>query len=125
MSTAAEKIARLDRSIARTGESIVLQRVMVDAAAVVTLTEEITCPAHVRASQPQDLLEPGIREHRVILSATSLAQTSGSPAGAFGIPRRDDRVVIQGEASNVQESQPIYYDGELVRVNILARGGGG
>jgi hypothetical protein len=51
-----------------------------------------------------------------------LAATIGSPAVAFGIPERDDRLLIQGDRSNVQEVAPIYYGGALVRVNLLCRG---
>jgi hypothetical protein len=41
---------------------------------------------------------------------------------AFGLPQRDDRLLIQGDPSNVQEVAPIYYGGALVRVNLLCRG---
>lgn len=127
METAAKKIARLDRSIARAGETVTLRRLSVDAAgATATLLELADCPAWVRASQPQDLVEPGVTEHEVVLSATHLlGATIGSPAVAFGIPQRDDRIIIQGADANVQEIRPIYYGGSLVRVNLTCRGGGG
>lgn len=128
METAATKIARLDRSIARTGETVTLRRLSADGStgATSTVRELADCPAHVRASAPQDLVEPGVTEHRVILSATHLlAANIGSPPVAFGIPRRDDRIIIQGEDANIQEIAPIYYGGALVRVNLTCRGGGG
>jgi hypothetical protein len=69
------------------------------------------------------LLDPEAKEMRVIISSTHLlAATIGSPAIAFGIPERDDKVLIQGDPSNVQEVAPIYYGGALVRVNLLCRG---
>lgn len=125
METAARKIARLDRSIARTGETVTLQRTAVSAStgAVTVALELADCPAHVRASAPQDLIDPDAKEMQVTLSATHLlAATLGSPPAAFGIPARDDKVLIQGNPSNVQEVAPIYYGGELVRVNLLCRG---
>lgn len=125
METASRKIARLDRSIARTGETVTLQRTAVSGStgAVTVALELSDVPAHVRASAPQDLIDPDAKEMRVVLSPTQLlAATLGSPAAAFGIPERDDKVLIQGDPSNVQEVAPIYYGGALVRVNLLCRG---
>lgn len=124
METAATKIARLDRSIARAGETVTLQRTATDGGGQVTTSLQLAdCPAHVRASAPQDLIDPEAKEMRIVLSATHLlAATIGSPAAAFGIPARDDKVLIQGNPSNVQEVAPIYYGGALVRVNLLCRG---
>lgn len=125
METAARKIARLDRSIARTGEAVTLQRTATDGStgAVTVALQLPGVPAHVRASKPQDLIDPDAKEMRVVLSPTQiLAATIGSPAAAFGIPARDDKVLIQGDPSNVQEVAPIYYGGALVRVNLLCRG---
>lgn len=125
METAATKIARLNRSIDRTGEVVTLQRTAVNAStgAVTVAAQLADCPAHVRASAPQDLIDPEAKEMRVILSPTHLlAATIGSPPAAFGIPERDDKVLIQGNPSNVQEVAPIYYGGALVRVNLLCRG---
>lgn len=124
METAATKIARLDRSIARAGETITLQRTSVDGAGAVTVSLELAdCPAHVRASAPQDIdAGPDVRESRVILSPTHLLAETGSPPEAFGIPQKDDRLLIQGDPSNVESVAPIYYGGALVRVNLLCRG---
>lgn len=123
MPTAAQMIARLDAALARTGETVTLRRTAVDAATgAVATTEEITCPAHVRDVAPQDLIVGDTPAIRVIVSPTGLAQTSGSPAAAFGIPSKDDRIVIRDNPSNIDQIAPLYYDGELVRVNLLCRG---
>jgi hypothetical protein len=124
MGTTAQKIARLDRSIARTGETVTIQRTVTAAATgnVTVIAQLDDCPAHVRASAPQDLVEGGVRETRVILSATHLLTAEGSPPAVFGLPLIDDRILIQDDPSNIVEVAPIYYGGELVRVNLLCRG---
>lgn len=123
METAAQKIARLDRSLARTGETVTIQRTATDAAGAVTVVSQLAdAPAHVRASAPQDLIEGGVREIRVVVSATRLLAATGSPPAAYGLPAIDDRILIQGDASNIVEVAPIYYGGALVRVNLLCRG---
>lgn len=124
METAPTKIARLERSIARTGETVTLERLSTDpttGASVVLMS--LTLPAHVRASQPQDLLDNEARDIAVILSPTLLLAASiGSPPVAYGLPQRDDRVTVQGAPANVQTVMPLYYTGQLVRVNLLCRG---
>lgn len=123
MSTATVKIARLDRSIARAGDTVTIQRTATAATGAVTVTEQVVCPAHVRASAPQSLLdEGGVQEIRVIVSSTALLALTGSPPAAFGLPVRDDRILIQDRPSNIVEIAPIYHGGELVRVNLLCRG---
>ena len=127
METAATKIARLNRSIARTGETVTLRRTVenTDTGAVSTV-EEIVCPAHIRDSAPQNLAGgEDVVESRVILSATSLAQTIGSPAFAFGIPNKDDLAVIHDRVSRIERIQPLYWGGQLIRVNMWCRGSGG
>ena len=70
----------------------------------------------MRAYGPQDLEAGGVQSIRVVLSPTEL--------GSFGIPSRDDRIVINGNPSNVEQIEPLYYGpgGQLVRVNLLCRG---
>lgn len=114
MSTAAAHLARLDRSIARAGDSVVLQRLAIDADGTTSVAAAATCPAFVRARSPQDLVESGAPDTDVVLSASSL--------GEFGLPVRDDRIVIRGAAANIIEVAPIYRGGELVRVNLVCRG---
>lgn len=108
-------IARLDKAIAGFGQSITLERTAVDTATgAITVTEQIEAPAFVRSTAPQDLLSAATPAIRVTLSPTGL--------GSFGVPGRDDRITIDGNPSNVEEVGPLYYGGQLVRVNLLARG---
>jgi hypothetical protein len=108
-------ISALDAALAPTGESVTLQRTAIDASTGgVTISDEVTCPAQVRSYAPQDLAAGDVQDIRVILSPTFL--------GSFGIPSKDDRILIRGNPSNIEQIGPIYYGGQLVRVNLLCRG---
>lgn len=108
-------IGSLDVALARYGQTVTLQRTAIDAATgAVTVSAEVTCPAKVRPFGPQDLAAGEVQDIQVILSPTGV--------GTFGIPSRDDRIVIGGNPSNVEQIAPLYYGGELVRVNLLCRG---
>jgi|KBSMisStaDraftv2_1062788.scaffolds.fasta_scaffold06638_7 hypothetical protein len=108
-------IERLDAAIAGYGQTVTLQRTAVDAATGgVTVADEVTCPAAVRNFGPQSLEAGESQEIRVVLSPTGL--------GSFGIPSRDDILVIDGNPSNIQEIAPLSYGGTLCRVNLLCRG---
>lgn len=111
--SAADHIRWLDRSIARAGDSVVLQRLSVDGEGNPSVSSSANCPAFVRAAAPQDLVGDGAPETRVVLSATALI--------SFGVPQRDDRVVIRGETASIVQIEPIYRDNQLVRVNLLCR----
>ena len=104
----------LDQFVADKGDTITLRRLSVDAEGAQTVSAEHTCPAAVFPVAPQDLAESGVRDIRVVLSGTSL--------GSFGVPARDDRVLIDGDAANVMEIETIKRGGEIVRVNLLCRG---
>jgi len=112
--TPAVMISRLDRALAGYGQTVTLQRTAIDADGAITVAEEVTCPAAVRAYGPQDLEAGEVQSIRVVLSPTSL--------GTFGVPSRDDRIVIDSNPSNVEQIAPLYYGGQLVRLNLLCRG---
>lgn len=113
--TPAVLISRLDAAIAGYGQTVRLERTAADpATGAITVTQQIEAPAFVRSTAPQDLLSQAIPAIRVVLSPTNL--------GSFGIPSRDDRITIDGNPSNIEEIGPLYYGGQLVRVNLLARG---
>jgi len=108
-------IARTDAAIAGYGQSVTLQRTAIDGATGgVSVTDEITCAAAVRNFIPQDLEAGEVQDIRVVLSPTGL--------GAYGVPSRDDRILIDGNPSNITQIAPLYYGGTLCRVNLLCRG---
>jgi len=111
----AVEIARLDAGIASYGQTVTIQRTSVDpTTGATTVAEEIECPATVRNFGPQSLEAGESQEIKVILSPTGL--------GSFGVPSRDDIIVIDNNPANITEIAPIYHDGALVRVNLLCRG---
>jgi hypothetical protein len=108
-------VASLDHALARYGQTVTLQRTAIDGSTgAITVTQEVTCPAKFRTYFPQDLQAGDVQDINVILSPTGI--------GAFGLPSRDDRIVIDGNPSNVEQIGPLYFDGQLVRVNLLCRG---
>lgn len=107
-------IAATDRAIAGYGQTVTLQHTAEDpATGAITIADEVTCPAAVRNFGPQDLEAGQVLEIRVVVSPTGL--------GAF-VPRRDDRILIDGNESNITQIAPLYYGGQLCRVNLLCRG---
>jgi hypothetical protein len=113
--TAAQCIASLDRTLALYGQKVTIQHTAIDpATGAVTVSQEVTCSAKVRPYGPQDLEAGNVTDIQVILSPTGV--------GAFGIPTRDDRIVIDANPSNVEQIAPLYFGGELVRINLLCRG---
>jgi hypothetical protein len=110
-----EMIASLDAALARYGQMVTLQRTAIDASSgAITISEEVTCAAKVRPFGPQDLDAGEVQDIQVVLSPTGI--------GSFGIPNRDDRILIGSNPSNAEQIAPLYYGGQLVRVNLLCRG---
>lgn len=108
-------IARLDAAIAGYGQTVTLQRTAVDpVTGAISVSDTVDCLAAVRTSAPQALEGSDVIDIRVIVSPSSL--------GSFGIPSRDDRIVIEGNPSNIETIGPLYYGGQLCRVNLLCRG---
>jgi len=108
-------IARLDAAVGQYGQTVTLQHTAVDpATGAITVADEITCAAAVRAFGPQDLEAGEVTEIKVVISPTGL--------GSFGIPSRDDRIIIDGNPSNITQIAPLSFGGRLVRLNLLCRG---
>ena len=115
MISARQIIGRLDRALALYAQTVTLQHTTIDASTgAITVVDEVTCPAKFRTYVPQDLQAGDVQDINVILSPTGI--------GAFGLPSRDDRIMIDDNPSNVEQIGPLYFGGELVRVNLLCRG---
>ena len=116
MTEAEAAINDLDRELEAVGEDVTLIRFSDDG--LQTPLCEVPCRAGVRAYAPQQLqtMAGAARDSQVILSPTSL---KGFP----GLPRRDDRVVLDKgrRQTNVQTVAPINVAGTLVRLELQVR----
>ena len=108
-------IARTDAAIAGYGQSVTLQRTTSDpSTGAITIVASVDCPAKFRQFSPQDLQAGEARDIHVVISGPSL--------GSFGPPKRDDRVIINGDQTEIQQIELRVYGGILCRVDLLCRG---
>ncbi len=120
------ELAALDRALARAGETVILRRTT---GTTPQVSFDVECKAMVRGYRPEELVG-GITQtdSLVILSPTSIerAQWPGAQSpSAFGdvrVPKKGDKVVIQGRTRNVEAVGPIYVRGELVRIELRVLG---
>lgn len=116
---------RLDRHLARNGETITLQRLQF-VAGVQTVAASVSCRAVVRGYRPTELIG-GItqQDSMVVLSPTEIiaaAWTSGRPAHEdTRVPQKGNRAVIAGRVRSVEAAVGIYVAGELVRIEMQVR----
>lgn len=110
--TPASAIAMLDRQLAAHGETVTLRRPVANAAAI-----EVDVLAFVRGYRP-DELAGGIQQgdSEVVLSPTSLV------APWPDLPKRLDKVLIDGRLRNVEMANAVRIAGEVVRINLMVRG---
>lgn len=128
-------IEMLDAALAENGEDIILRRT-VGTVNAVNIDAKIRANVRVVVPRNQAVDLPGgvAQDHvRVITSPTEIknAQWPGGGIDAqapFNIdrslPKRSDRVIIKGRVYHVDTSSPIAVGGEVVRIEILAKGGG-
>lgn len=108
-------ITETDKAIAGYGQTVTLQRTAVDpVTGATTVAEQRELPAMVRNFGPQSLEAGESQEIRVVVSPTGL--------GSFGLPSRDDIILIENNPANIVEIEPHSYGGTLCRVNLLCRG---
>ena len=114
--TPTQAIAQLDRQIAKSGEPVVLRRIVANG-------PDITRPfrAFVRGYRPDELVG-GIDQGDtlVVLSPTNLpAEFADADATRL---RQNDLIEIGGKERNVEYVDPVRLNGALVRINVLVRG---
>jgi len=121
-----ECIADLDESLAMDGEDVVLQRMT----AGVTVADECTVRAKVSeagSGRPQDLIGNVVQGDTIlIMSPTQIAAVGWTAGRASGdddrVPTKGNRVIRAGRALSVQKGFGIFIRGELVRIEVHARG---
>jgi hypothetical protein len=127
MNLASREIARLDRSLAKKGQDVVLSR-MVSGSRV-----SVPCRAFVQGYQPHEITPlSGIQQgdRRVVMSLTQI-NAAGWP-GTVQAPGAEDQripslgfkdlVSIAGHAVAVQSCNPLRVDNVLVRLEVQVRG---
>lgn len=117
-------IAMLDRQLAAHGEDVVLQRVTGTTNQAVF---SANCRARLLQPSPTTPLAAGLVQDnlRYILSPTDIdaAQWPGpavlpAPSGDRRIPRKGDRLIVQGIARTIQNATARIIDGTVVGVEI-------
>jgi hypothetical protein len=122
-------VGALDDALLRAGTDITLRRVL--GVAPTTTSYDVTVRAAVRSFQPEELVG-GISQtdSHVIISPTQIA-AAGWPGDGESpsvtvpdptLPRINDKLVIAGRVRNVKVVQPIYINGELVRIEMNVSG---
>ena len=122
-------IARLDASLARVGEDVVLRR-YTQGPNGARIPFAVTVRAQVRGYSPDELIG-GItqQDSRVILSPTQIeaaqwpGPATGPEAGDRRVPRKGDQMVIAGIPRTVEAATGIYVAGRLVRIEARVLGG--
>lgn len=123
-----QAIASLDRALANKGEDVILRRGL----GTQQVPVDATVRAFVRGLRPEEIVGSLTQTaSKVILSPTDIerAQWPGAQAGTVvgdpRVPRKGDKVVIQGRARAVEFADPVYVNGALVRVNLFVLGPAG
>lgn len=119
----------LDQFLAADGQDVILRRLTGTTNQVAV---DCPCRAFVRGYQPKELAGGIIQgDTHVILSATDIirAQWPGgepvtNPPTATDprVPRKGDRVIIEGKARTVEYASPTSVNGILHRIDLTVRG---
>lgn len=128
--TPAETIAGLDRALADAGEEVVLRRIVGTAPNTVNI--DVACRALVRTFRLRtEQLASGISQSDwlLTLSPSEIATAQwpgGTPVGGSTvdptIPAKLDRVVLHGVPRTINQVDPIYVEGVLVRLDMHVLG---
>lgn len=122
-------VAALDEGLLVAGEDVELQRLTLGPGGV-QIPFSVTCRATVRSYEPRELVGGIIQgDTRLVLSPTEIERAQWPGPGAVPaspgdrrVPRKGDRVVIQGRARTVEAATPVYVAGVLVRLELQVRG---
>lgn len=128
--TPAGSIERLDASLSRRGEDIVISRVVKRSGASVKV--EIPCRALVRTVSADEVAGTIVQNDlKVTISPTQIAaagwpgQDENVVAGSAidpRMPRATDKLIIQGRERQVKASKPILMANVWVRTDMIVAG---
>lgn len=115
----AERIAGLDRALARAGQQVQIQR-----PGGTTDTTHFSATAECRAQ----VVGTGIGTSAIIVSPTDLINSATWPepnppaVGDPILPRKTDKIFVNGLQRTIENVHPRYVDGVLVRITLDASG---
>ena len=129
-----QHIALLDAALVEAGEDVILRRT-VGTQNIVNIDAKIR--AHVRALIPRNQNGEQVtglsQDHLRVLTSPTEIKNAQWPGGGIdasapfnidrSLPRRGDRVIIKGRVYHVDVSNPIAAAGEVVRIELLVKGG--
>ena len=123
--TPAAAIAALDRALAAHGQDVTLRRTT----GTQKIPFDVDCRAVVRGYRPDEMI-PGVTQggSMAILSPSEIAAAQWPGAQPqtgpqdVRVPKGGDMLRIAGVFRQVEHSEPIYLDGELVRLNVWVKG---
>ncbi len=128
--TPAASIARLDASLSRRGEDVVISRVVKRSGASVKV--DVPCRALVRTVSADEVAGTIVQNDlKVTISPTQIAaaawpgQDENAVAGSAvdpQVPRATDKIVIQGRERQVKVSKPILMANVWVRTDMIVAG---
>jgi hypothetical protein len=128
--TPAEATAMLRRQLAAHGQDVTLQRVTQGPSGV-PVKYKVDCRAFVRGYQPAELVGGILQgDSKVVLSVAEIEaqgwpgpNSSTTPTNQDRrVPRKGDDIIIMGKSRNIEVATPVYLNGELVRIELAARG---
>jgi hypothetical protein len=124
--SALSHISALDRGLAARGQDVILRRISGSGPSATSI--DVTCRAVVRGYRPEKLVG-GIAQgdSQVILSPSEIRSSGwpdlgASPSGTASLPRKGDKLIVQGRMRTIEAAAPILIAGELVRIDLQVRG---
>jgi hypothetical protein len=125
--TPAGSISRLDGSLARRGEDVVLTRMVKIAGSMVAVS--VTCRASVRAVKATELDDNmKLTDLALVISPTQILAANWpgvdelTPSGSGvdqHVPRITDQISVQGKSGNIVLVKPIRLAGTWVRCDLV------
>ncbi len=119
-------ISALDRGLAARGQDVILRRISGSGPSATSI--DVACRAVVRGYRPEELVG-GIAQgdSQVILSPSEIRSSGwpdpgGSPPGSVSLPRKGDKLIVQGRMRTIEAVAPLQVAGELVRIDLQVRG---
>jgi hypothetical protein len=125
MDEAAAAIADLDSALAEAGQDVILRRIVGSGTALVNI--DVKCRASVRTYRlKEEQIDAGIATavQLVTISPTQINEAQWPGGGLPGqsvspsIPRRNDKMIIDGRPRNVEAVEPMSVGNQIVRFNL-------